>query len=170
MLVFAVVAALVACAVAGAANVAVQTEWAARELMRELDVEAVGTHIDPAHCGVVLAQADNAALPAALAALGLAPVGALGPQAFSIRCATVNCTLCFVVGGDGAGVQYGALHLIDASRVAAAESRATRTPLLAEPVAIDKSPFIAWRGWYCSLHATAFHPDFFLIVVVGLQA
>jgi hypothetical protein len=76
-----------------------------------------------APCGVVLALAREPALAGSLPA-GAAPVGELGPQAFAVRCAAGGagappCVKCVVVGGDGAGVQYGALHLIDAARVVA---------------------------------------------------
>lgn len=137
---------------AGGADVVVQLRWAERELQRT--IPSLPVHVlrgagaaaaAAAPCGVVLALAGEPALAGSLPP-GAAPVGELGPQAFAVRCAAggAACVRCVVVGGDGAGVLYGALHLIDAARVAAA--RAGGAPALPLLAAAGGAPHIEKRG------------------------
>lgn len=130
----------------GVANESLQLEWAARELRRELH-RSPAVYVGASNNvsltgGVVLMLVTDVALPGSLSLAGVEPVAALVSQEFAIRCTsmTESSPLCFVVGGDGTGVQYGALHLIDAARVAGAP---TAVPLV---LTASGSPFIQKRG------------------------
>lgn len=127
-----------------AQNVDLQLQWAARESQRELHKARevhVGANATCTEGGIVLALARDATLEHCILRAGIAPLGELGPQAFAIRCVgTVTGPMCLVVGGDGAGVQYGALHLIDAARVTGDPAS---VPLLS---AADGAPYVLHRG------------------------